>query len=108
METAQGTQTIRRRGRPAKIHGSNSEDFSPEEDEMNIEPIEGTGTADGDLLKLSPEAIAAVDQLRDFYRNNRGTEITRDQAIIFASGLTLTYGRSITKTMDGSVMKVHS
>jgi len=106
METAQGTQTIRRRGRPAKIHGNPSEDFSPEEDEMNIEPIEGTGVADGDVLKLSPETITAVDQLRAFYRNNRGTEITRDQAIIFASGLALIYGRSITGTPDGKVTKV--
>ena len=106
METAQETQPIRRRGRPAKIRESQPNEFTPEEAEMDSDSIESA--ADGEVLNLSPSTVAAVDQLRAFYRNNRGIEITRDQAILFASGIALTYGRSITKTMDGRLTRVHA
>jgi hypothetical protein len=73
------------------------------QEESMADPIERTPEPEGkgETIKLSQKTADALDRFRVFYRNNRGQEITRDEAIQFATTMALAYGQTVTGTADG-------
>lgn len=103
METVLGANQSRRRGRLPR-HQNETE--IPVEDLEMSEAVETVAASELETLQLSSDTLLWVDCLREFYKNNRDTDVTRDAAITFAAKIALSYGQSVTKTADGHVQRV--